>query len=455
MLSRKGTGTQMTSRRGPRQLGFWMALALVMGNVIGAGVFLLPQSLAPLGANAIYGWVLTIAGAMCIAWVLARLAGRIAGGPYAYVRTASGDLPAFLMMWAYWISIWTAVPTIAIAAVSYFSSIVPALGQPVVAPAAAVAVVWAFTLVNMRGAFAAGWVQLVTTVLKIVPLIAVPLVATLLLGGGDGSAAMDEVPLSTAAIATAAALSMFAMLGFESATLPVGKIRNAERTVPLATLAGTAAVGIIYLAAFASILFLLPTQDIANSPAPFADAIVPALGAGAGTAVAIFATISALGAVNGWILLSGEVPLTLAREGVFPRWFRATNATDTPVRVVLLSSFLSTLLIASNSSRTMVGLFTFMLLISTVANLLLYIGCTLASLRLTMRGQMAGTTLVLAAIAGSAFSLFAFWGAGGEATLWGFALLATGVPVYFLMRSKAGSTLAAEAPPAAPRGPSA
>ena len=443
------------SSNGPesRQLGFWMALALVMGNVIGAGVFLLPQSLAPLGTNAIYGWVLTIAGALCIAWVLAQLARRIHGGPYAYVRKASGDLPAFLVMWAYWISIWTAVPTIAIAAVSYLSSIVPVLGRPIVAPAAAVAAVWIFTFVNMRGARTAGWVQLITTALKILPLVAVALVAAVLLGGGDRSAAMAQVPVSTAAIATAAALSMFAMLGFESATLPAGKIRNPGRTVPLATIAGTAAVGAIYLAAFAAILFLLPTETIANSPAPFADAIVPALGAAAGTAVAIFAAISALGAVNGWVLLSGEVPLTLARDGVFPRWFETTTAAATPVRAQLLSSFLATLLIASNYSRTMAGLFTFMLLISTVANLFLYLGCALASLRLTMRGQMAGTVLVLTALAGVAFTLFAFWGAGGEATLWGFALLMTGLPVYFVMRSRRGSNRPEEAQPAAPPGP--
>jgi len=443
----------MTSHRAERQLGFWMALALVMGNVIGAGVFLLPQSLAPLGTNAIYAWVLTIAGAMCIAWVLAQLAARMDGGPYAYVQSASGDLPAFLMMWAYWISIWTAVPTIAIAAVSYFSSIVPALGRPGVAPIAAIAAVWAFTLVNMRGARSAGWVQLITTILKILPLIAVALVAAMLFGGGDAQAAPAEVPITTGAIATAAALSMFAMLGFESATLPRDKVRNARRIVPLATVAGTAAVGLIYVGAFASIQFLLPAEAAANSPAPFADAIVPALGAGAGAAVAVFATVSALGAVNGWILLSGEVPLTLAREGVFPRWFAATDALGTPVRALLLSSILATLLIAANYSRTMVGLFTFMLLISTVANLVLYLGCTLASLRLTMRGRMAGTTLVLTALAGSLFATFAFWGAGGEATLWGFALLASGLPVYFLMRWKAGSIPASEDRQAAPPAP--
>lgn len=445
----------MNKERNTRQLGFWMALALVMGNVIGAGVFLLPQALAPLGTNAIYGWGLTIAGAMCVAWVLAQLSRRMQGGPYAYVRAASGDLPAFLVMWAYWISIWTAVPAIAIAAVSYLSSIFPALGAPIVAPVATTAAVWILTFVNMRGARTAGWVQLVTTALKILPLIAVAVVAAVLFGGGDQSATMADVPVSPGAIASAAALSVFAMIGFEAATLPAGKIRDPQRIVPLATIAGTAAVGLIYIAAFASILFLLPTAVIANSAAPFADAIVPALGMAAGTAVAVFAAISALGALNGWILCSGEVPLTLARNGVFPRWFAATTGPGTPVRAQFLSSLLATLLIASNYSRTLASLFTFMLLISTVATLFLYLACTLATLRLTLRGQIAGTVLVLTAVAGLAFSIFAFWGAGGEATLWGFALLATGLPVYFLMRFARRSNQEAEANVAAPPEPAA
>jgi basic amino acid/polyamine antiporter, APA family len=446
----------MDTDRNSRQLGFWMALALVMGNVIGAGIFLLPSALAPFGPNAIFGWVVTIAGAMCIGWVLAQLARKIQGGPYAYVRQASGDLPAFLVMWAYWISIWTALPTIAIAAVSYLSSIVPVLGAPIVAPVAAVIAVWTLALVNMRGARTAGWVQLATTILKILPLIAVPLVAAILFGGGAEPALRTEMPVSTGAIAAAAALAVFAMLGFEAATLPVGKIRNPGRTVPLATIVGTAATGIIYLAAFAAILFLLPSEQIAGSPAPFADAIVPALGTGAGAAVAIFAAISALGAVNGWILCSGEVPLALAREGVFPRWFGVTTTgSNTPVRTQFLSSFLATLLIAANYSRTLEGLFTFMLLVTAVAALFLYLGCTLAALRLSYRGQLAGNAVVLAALAGFGFSVFAFWGAGGEATLWGVALLLTGFPVYWLMRRKSGSNPPAEETPAAPPEPAA
>ncbi|HUG44995.1 MAG TPA: amino acid permease, partial [Sphingomicrobium sp.] len=354
------------SASGEKQLlGPWMTVALVVGNIVGAGIFLLPAALAPLGQNAIYGWLVTIAGALCLAWVFARLAAQIEGGPYAYVREAAGDLPAFMVMWSYWISIWAGIPALAIAAVSYASTIVPALGGPVAAPVTAICSVWLLTLVNMRGARSAGAVQLVTAVLKMLPLFAVVVVAAIALGGGGTSAELVPIPLGPGAIATAAALTLFAMLGLESASIVSSKVRNARQVVPKATLAGTALVGLIYLAATTAVLFLLSGKSAAASAAPFADAIAPMLGGVAGTLVAAFAVISVLGCLNGWVLCSGEVPLALARNGIFPRWLGVTTAIGTPVRAQLISSLVATLLIASNFSRSMTGLFSFMILMTT------------------------------------------------------------------------------------------
>ena len=101
-----------------RQLGFWICLALVVGNMIGSGIFLLPANLAPFGANAIWGWALTIGGALCLATVFSALAKAMpdAGGPYDYVARSLGSPPAFLVMWSYWISTWVTNSAIAIAA---------------------------------------------------------------------------------------------------------------------------------------------------------------------------------------------------------------------------------------------------------------------------------------------------------------------------------------------------
>ena len=111
-----GEETNSTSAGPPtRQLGLVAAIALVMGNMIGSGVFLLPASLAPFGWNAVGGWIVTISGALVLAYVLARLTRALpdADGAIGFVRRAFGHVPAFLISWVYLVSVWTAVVTIA------------------------------------------------------------------------------------------------------------------------------------------------------------------------------------------------------------------------------------------------------------------------------------------------------------------------------------------------------
>ena len=106
-----------------------MAVSLVMGNMIGSGVFLLPASLAMFGWNSVFGWVLTIAGGLCLAGGFAWLAARmpVEGGPYGYSKAAFGPLTAFMVTWSYWISNWVGVAAVAVAGVSYLGAIFPGL----------------------------------------------------------------------------------------------------------------------------------------------------------------------------------------------------------------------------------------------------------------------------------------------------------------------------------------
>jgi APA family basic amino acid/polyamine antiporter len=428
-----------------RQLGLVMAITLVVGNMIGAGIFLLPAVLAPFGHNAIYGWLVTIAGSMFLAATLALLAARIEGGPFVYVEQAFGAEISFLVMWSYLVSLWTANATLGIAAVSNFSHIVPALGAPVVAPAAAVAIVWVLTLVNATGARNAGLLQAVTTFLKALPLIAVVLVAAVYLGRGVAPAEEAALPISGGSIAAVAALAMFSMLGFESATVSCDKVKNPQRNIPIASVAGAAISGLIYIAATWAVLYLLPGTLAAASPSPFADAVEPLVGSVAGSAVALFAAISALGALNGWVLCSGEVPLKLARDNAFPAWFGKTTGRGTPVRAQVLAAIVATVLIGMNYSRSMTGIFALLTLISVMSTLVLYTGSTAGALVMLARRKLQGTVLGICAAVGLVFSLWTYWGAGLEATLWGVALLASGIPVWLLVRRSRGGS----SPPAA------
>ncbi len=248
-----------------RALGFWICLALVMGNTIGTGIFLLPAALAPYGANAVAGWLVTIAGCLCLAQVFAALARALpeADGAYDYIRPALGAPAAFFVMWSYWISSWVTNAAVAIGAVSYLSVLAPGFFAPVYAgPLTAAAFVILFTLIATRGAKASGEVQVATTILKLLPLIAVVALAAIVWGGyGEAEGGLAPAPLMPSSVAAAATLTLWAMLGFESATIPAGRIRDPQRTVPRATLAGTFLVGTVYLLVTWAVFLLLPTEE--------------------------------------------------------------------------------------------------------------------------------------------------------------------------------------------------
>jgi basic amino acid/polyamine antiporter, APA family len=414
-----------------RKLGLWMCLALVIGNMIGSGVFLLPASLAPYGWNAVFGWIFTICGVLTIVAVLGRLARALpdADGPYGYTFAAFGPRTAFLIGYSYWISVWIGNAAIATAAVSYLSIFFPTLSAvPGATAVAAVGLVWAMTLINLRGARAAGGMQVVTTIIKLVPLLVVVVLVAGVASksGGASLAPFHANALSIGAVSGAAALSLWALVGFESASLAFDNVENANVTVPRATMLGAALTGLVYLIVCSGISLLLPAALAAQSHAPFADFVAIYWDRGPSLFIALFAAVSAIGALNGMTLLQGAVPLSLARTGGFPKWFGVTNAAGTPVRALVGSSILTTILVLMNSAQSMGNAFAFMALLSTSVTLFLYFGISVAAIRLKV-------SRVMATIA-AGFSLWTLWGAGVGPSAWSFVLLLSGLPVYTLVQ---------------------
>jgi basic amino acid/polyamine antiporter, APA family len=423
-------------------LGFWMCVALVVGNSIGSGVFLLPASLVPFGLNSVIAWGFTASGAIALAIVFARLSRAFpqAGGPYAYVHVAFGPLIAFVVAWGYWISIWVGNVSIATAGVSYLSPLLPWIAEkPGASAFMTLLLLWLLTFVNWYGIKASGWVQGVTTVLKILPLLAVGALGLTSLHS-SGAVSTLNIPLSVSGVTAAATLTLWALLGLESATIPADKVANPARTIPIATLLGTVITALICAIACTTVLLLVPPATLAQSNAPFVDLAARFWGMGAGKLVAVFAAISAFGALNGWILLQGELPRAMANRGEFPRIFARESVHNTPGFGLCFGSALATLLILANYQKSMVSVFTFMILLSTTACLVLYALCSLALLRLQWTQQLGAArgrsvALGIVGILATAYSLWAIIGAGAEAVLWGAALLLLGVPLYYWFRS--------------------
>ena len=433
----------MSKSASPRDLGFWMCLALVIGNMIGASVFLLPASLAPYGVNSIFGWLVTAAGSILLAIVFARLARSYpdAAGPYVYPRKAFGEAVGFLTAWGYWMAVWIGNAAIVTGTVAYLAELVPAIKQTVGGPAiVSCAIIWILTFLNWRGVRQTGVLQIVTTALKLMPFLAIVVLAIVLLGKGDASVIrVDPQPLSLAAVTASATLTLWAFLGLESATVPAGRVIDPEKTIPRATLWGTAITTALYVLACSTVVLLLPTAQLAQSTAPFADVVRMFWGGNAATLFALFAFIAGFGALNGWILVQGEMPAMLARAGVFPKFFARQSKYQTPGTSLFITGGLLTIVVLFNYSSSMVVVFTRMLLISTLSTLVTYLCCSLATLKLAWQGDLGlkGKSLgVLSTIAilGAIYSIWTIFGAGLEAFYWGIGLLVAGVPVYVVMK---------------------
>lgn len=424
-----------------RTLGFWALLALVVGNMVGSGIYLLPATLAPLGWNQMIGWLVTIGGAMALAVVFARLSATVprAGGPYAYADAAFGSLAGFVTAWSYWVSTWVGNGAIAVAVVSNLSLLFPAFGQPLASALVALGCVWLLTLVNIAGVRAAGGVQAVTTLLKLIPLVGLIGFAAWLLLSGAPHAPDPGVPLGVGSVATAAGLTFWGFIGLESATVPADKVDDPARNVPRATLWGVLLTGLVYLGISLAFALFMPVADAAASPAPVADFLGGHFGGGVASVVALFAAISAFGALNGWILLQGEMPWAMARGGVFPKWFAVESVRGTPTRAHILSSLLLSAITLMNYQKGMAGLFEFIASVALTVALFTYLVSALAALKL-VRGQR---MLPVAAIIAAGFAVWAEWGLGGEAIGYGTALIALGLPVYMLRPKPAPAKTAA------------
>jgi len=435
-VARQAERIMVADANAPRRppLGLATAIALVAGNMIGSGLFLLPASLAPYGPAALLGWTASALGGLALACVFAQLCRRLPrhGGPYAFARDAFGDGVGFAVAWSYWISTWCANAAIAVAFAGYFGALFPAASAtPLRAMTSALAALWACTLANALGVRSAGRVQLVTTVLKLLPLFVLSLLA---LPAVFEPAAWQPFNRSAASLPsvmlTTMALTLWAFLGVESATVVGQEVDNPQRNLPRATLAGSMLAIIATVASCTVVAAIVPAAVLATSEAPFALAASRLWVNGAGLVFAATAAIACFGALNGWVLMQGQLPLAAARDGVFPPLFARIDARGTPQHGLIVGSVLASLLVLANYQKDLVGLFTFSILLATASCLLPYAVCSAAALRTRSPRERA------IALFAFVFSIAALVGSGAEALLWGAALVVAGWPVYLLQRRR-------------------
>jgi len=413
-----------------------------MGNMVGSGFYLSPVSLAPYGVLAIVGWIVMGIGAVCLGLVFARLAHAFpaTGGPYAFTRAAYGDFPGFLVAWGYWISIWASLPAIAVAFTSYLAQLLPVLkGNRPLVVAVTLAVMWLVTLVNLLGVKEAGLFQSVTTYTKLIPFVAIATLGLLWVRPHYFSGFNPSGKPLFEASASIAPLIMFAYLGMESATVPAGDVRDAERTIPRATVFGISATAMLYVLGTVTVMGVIPHEQLARSSSPFSDAASAMWGPWAGGLIAIAALVSSLGALNGWTLLMGQVPMAAADDGLFPTWFARRSNRGVPAVAILTSTGFASvlLLVQASGTRGLVSFYNFIVTLSTMTAVIPYAFCALAGailIRPSSKRRWKSPFRIIEIVA-FIFAIWTIYGCGAEGVLYGLLLLLIGIPFYVWMRS--------------------
>jgi APA family basic amino acid/polyamine antiporter len=417
----------------PPRKGFgpWMSMAMVVGTLIGSGIFLMPAVLAPYGPNIPFAWAISIGGTFCIAYCLAQLAKCIPGGPVVYITRAFGDLPAFIAVWSYVLTIWSGLAAVALAMAGALAYVLPSTATTGGIFTLSAGSLIVLMIINLLGIRTAGRVQVVATLIKLIPLVLVLLFVAARLGGGRPLEPLAPVPIGAMSILGAASLTLFSLTGFEIGAITAPVTENAERNVPRAQVYGVAFTGFMYLMATLAVLWILPSDVAAHSKAPFADAIAPILGGEAGTFVAIIVAISAFGANNALLLGGAEILHSIARQGDVPPIFARTRANGVPAPAVIGLTVASIALLAFSSAPSFVEIYAFVSLVSAIGALVLYALCSAAALKLGRTGGGLGTIL---AVIGIVYSIAMFFGAGWKATSWGLALALAGLPIRWASR---------------------
>ncbi|WP_296699950.1 amino acid permease [Algoriphagus sp.] len=427
----------MDKTSSPRQLGLITVISLVAGGMIGSGIFTLPSALAQFGGISILGWIVAAVGAMILAHIMGRLSKVIpeSGGSYAYTKRAFGDFPAFFVAWGFWLSLWSTNVAIALTFTGYLSVFFPEISQSnYLSPLISLFVIWILTIINSRSIRTGGNLQVLTTALKVIPVLVVAIGGIFFFNPEHFSPFNLSGTSSAQAVLGASVLCFYAFLGIEAATIPADNIKNPEKNISKGTLIGVGLVVFLYMFSSISLFGVLPPGEVAVSLAPLSDAATKIFGGNANYFVAIGACISTFGALNGWILIQGQIAQSMAKDGLLPKILAYKNKNNSPSTGIIVSSVFVTILLILNMTKGFASLYSFMVLLSTITSLFFYLSAALVYTYFSFHERLGFSwnfKSKIISLLGLGFSVWVFFGSGIEAIIWGLGGMLLGAPVYF------------------------
>jgi APA family basic amino acid/polyamine antiporter len=424
------------------RFGLPTATALVIGSIIGTGVFALPSALAPYGpGSSLLAFGLVTVGALALALVFGALNKRVpgSGGPYLYARDAFGDFGGFITSWSYWLTAWIGNAAIAVAWVGYVEVFFNKSGNKWGAVVIALIGLWIPAVINISGIRNLAGFQNITVVLKFIPLVFMSTIGLLFIRAHNfGSFNASGMSLGSA-VSAAAAIALFSYLGLEVASVVAGRVRSPLRNVTRATVFGTLGCAFVYMLGTLTVFGTVSHAALLKSTAPFSDSVNAMFGGvWAGKVMAVVAIVSGIGCLNGWTLICAEMPMAAARDRLFPRQFAKLSHREIPVFGIVVATTGASLLVIFSYWHFQ-SVFTDVVLLSVLTAVIPYLYSAAAHLYwLLVKGRAVSWPHLIrdsgVSLVALAFSFWALAGTGYQAVYYGVFAFFLGVPVYIWMK---------------------
>jgi arginine:ornithine antiporter/lysine permease len=432
-------------------------IALVVGSMIGSGVFNLPHDMSNQASPGaiIIGWVVTGIGMLMLVFVYQNLAMRkpaLNAGPYAYARAGFGDFIGFNSAWGYWISAFLGNVAYLAAMFSALAYFLPMFGggNNMASVIGASVFLWLLHFLVLRGISGAAFINAITTVAKLAPLALFIVVAvigfnydkfTFSFWGSSGGESLGSI---AAQVRSTMLVTLWVFIGIEGASVYSARARR-RSDVGKATMIGFAGVLGIYVLVSLLSTGILHQKDLAGLKVPaMAGVLEPLVGTWGAWLINGGLLVSVGGAFLSWTLLAAEIPYTCGKEGIFPRWFSATNAAGSPAHSLwvtngLVQIFLIVMLFSDS-------VYQFFYSIAGVAILPPYVLSGAYALKLALSGETydngsrrARQRDIAVGLVATVYGLWLVYAAGASFLLMAAVLFAPGILVYLQARREAGA----------------
>ena len=438
----------MTEPASAKKMNLVELTFIVVINMMGSGIILLPANMAQVGAISLLSWIVTALGSMAIAWGLAEagVLNQREGGMAAYAEEAYGKPGFFLTFFLYFLSLAVANVAIAISALGYIAAFFPVLSStPIITCIGTIVLVWLTTVANFGGAKWTGRIGLVTVWGVIIPVGAIAVIGWFWFSGSTFAAAWNPKGLSLlSGMGSSISLTLWAFLGMESAAQNSATVENPKRNVPLACLLGTLGAGVIYILSTTVIQGIVPNAELAQSTGPFGLAYAHMLGPAVGSVIMALAVSACVGSLFAWQFTIAQTGKTAADAGMFPRFFSTVNRFGAPIAGMVAIAVIQSLMALSTISPTLTRQFAVLVNLAVVTNVIPYIVALSALMVMMKIAGIRGTAYrvnVATALVAMLYSVYAIYASGKDAVLGGMLVTTIGFIIWGFIAPRIKPTL--------------